>query len=213
MRKSLRKYVSVIAVSLLLLVIGVLCQVIPAFAAEVDSVLVIVIPGWVPEEPPTLVTTVTTAPLILTGNITDTGGSAITKRGFVWCSVSHTDPYNTAPEKTNYEFMWSETGIFGEGKFYYQLPDLLENTDYYGRAAALNSIGWDYGDEVTFNPGSYSASRTLAEVTLPLIWIIVGGVFAISATTGIITIPTIVILFVVLVITAVGVVPIQAGIP
>jgi len=126
----------------------------------------------------------TEPPVTLTGDILDTGGSVVTKRGFVWSLTSYPDPGDVAPGYNGYEFWWIEEGTFGEGKFYYQPPDLKAHTDYYGRAFALNSIGWSYGNEVVFDPSPTEGVYTLAAV-LPYVFvgICLTGALA-SAVTG-----------------------------
>lgn len=106
-------------------------------------------------------------PVTLTGDITDAGGSVVTGRGFVWSLTSHDDPGNIPPENTDYEFMWIEEGEFGEGEFYYQPPDLIENTDYHGRAFAINIDGSYYGNEVVFDPIPIQVGRELILVAIP----------------------------------------------
>lgn len=77
------------------------------------------------------------------GVITDNGNSAITQSGLVWS----TDP-NPTIASTN------GGGITNEGSnsaFQTTITGLLENTTYYLRAYATNSIGTSYGNQITFN--------------------------------------------------------------
>ena len=73
------------------------------------------------------------------GNIPSDGGSAITARGICW-SVS-SNPTIDGDHTTN--------GT-GAGTFYANLYDLQSGTTYHVRAYATNSIGTEYGNEVTF---------------------------------------------------------------
>ena len=73
------------------------------------------------------------------GNIPSDGGSAITARGICW-SVS-SNPTIDGDHTMN--------GT-GAGTFYANLYDLQSGTTYHVRAYATNSIGTEYGNEVTF---------------------------------------------------------------
>ena len=128
-----------------------------ALAALFEDIIITYTPYVEPKDtPPTLVTLITTAdegpPVELIGDITDTGGSTIIERGFVWGLQHCTDPGDIDPNETGYGYNWLEEGEFGLGEFGYYPPDLLLDTDYYGRAVALNAIGWSYGNEVVFDP-------------------------------------------------------------
>lgn len=128
------------------------------YAAISENINVFYTPASETPELPVLVTVVTRAPegseplITLTGDILNDGNSVITARGFVLGLISYEDPGDTAPEDNGYESMWIEEGVFGVGEFHYQPPDLVPRTDHYGRAFAANSVGWSYGNEVTFNP-------------------------------------------------------------
>ncbi len=176
MCKNLRKYVLRV-VGILLLAVGVLYLTVPVFAAGLDSILVSVIPGWDETgESARLSAIVTIAPesneppVTLTGDILDAGGSTVTKRGFVWSLTSYPDPGDIEPGYNGYELWWIEEGTFGTGEFYYQPLDLIANIDYHGRAFALNSIGWSYGNEVVFDPSVTPGVYTLAAV-LPYVFV------------------------------------------
>ena len=97
------------------------------------------------------------------GTVTDDGGSSVTERGICW-STSHEPTINN-----NYVKCGSGTGFFvGE------MMDLLENTIYYVRAYATNSVGTSYGEELPFqteesniicNVNVYASPVGLGEVT------------------------------------------------
>ena len=111
-----------------------------------------------PEPPPTSPPSVTTqdATNIQTysatgnGEITSTGSSTVTERGFVWDTTSQADPGNTAPGSSGYGSSTNETGSFGTGTFNLSMTSLSKNTTYYYRAYAQNSVGFAYGSEKVF---------------------------------------------------------------
>ncbi len=110
----------------------------------------------------------------LNGNITDTGGENCDSRGFVWGDESHTDPGNTAPASSGYDFNFSQSGNYGTGTFGHGIST-DEGTKYYYRACAHNSAGWSYGSELTFltkpdAPTSFNAS-TVNSTQIDLSWI------------------------------------------
>jgi uncharacterized protein (TIGR02145 family) len=74
------------------------------------------------------------------GNVTDNGGSTIIQRGV--CYAKSIDP-NVTNSSTTDEGQ-------GTGSFISNLTDLEPGTTYYVRAYATNSIGTNYGDNVTF---------------------------------------------------------------
>ena len=73
------------------------------------------------------------------GNITNTGGGAITSRGVCWDIAS-----NPTIEKNR-----TENGT-GSGSFTSNIIGLSDNTKYFVRAFAVNSSGIAYGEEVSF---------------------------------------------------------------
>jgi len=87
----------------------------------------------------------------LNGEITDTGFPYDDdERGFVWDTVSWSDPGNVAPGASGYSDNWTEAGSFGVGAFDHDATGLTALVTYYYRACANNPAGWDYGDEITF---------------------------------------------------------------
>jgi len=81
------------------------------------------------------------------GNVTNDGGATVTAKGICWST--NTNPiYGT--DASNY-------GGTGTGTFSCSLPALTNNTTYYVRAYATNSVGTAYGNQVsfsTFSPAS-----------------------------------------------------------
>ena len=98
---------------------------------------------------PILSTTVTSAIASTTvtsgGNITSDGGSAVTARGV--CRGTTPNPTIANPKTSD------GSGI---GNFVSYLVGLTQNTTYYLRAYATNSVGTAYGNEISFTtyPGS-----------------------------------------------------------
>ncbi|MCF8300124.1 MAG: fibrobacter succinogenes major paralogous domain-containing protein [Haliscomenobacter sp.] len=97
---------------------------------------------------PAVLATITTTPItsitpnsaISGGNVTASGGGVISARGVVW---------NTSPTPTLSHF--KTTDGTGTGTFTSNLTSLTPpGTTYYVRAYVTNSIGTNYGDEVTF---------------------------------------------------------------
>jgi hypothetical protein len=74
------------------------------------------------------------------GNITSDGGAAITTRGIVWGTNSN----------LTIDLSTKTTDGSGSGYYSSNLTELVENTTYYVRAYATNSVGTAYGNEITF---------------------------------------------------------------
>jgi hypothetical protein len=75
----------------------------------------------------------------LNGNITDTGITNVTERGFDW---GFTDSYGSS---------WTETpGPYGTGTYNHGISGLDAATTYHFRAKAYNSNGWAYGADTEF---------------------------------------------------------------
>lgn len=85
------------------------------------------------------VTDITTNSAKCGGTVTDEGDDSVTERGICW-STSQMPTINGS-----YLTCGSGTGSF-EG----EMLQLLENTVYYVRAYATNSVGTSYGEEVSF---------------------------------------------------------------
>jgi hypothetical protein len=75
----------------------------------------------------------------LNGNITATGTTNVTERGFDW---GFTDSYGSS---------WTETpGPYGTGTYNHGISGLDSATTYHFRAKAYNSYGWSYGADTEF---------------------------------------------------------------
>lgn len=90
-------------------------------------------------------TTVTTG-----GNVTSDGGSTVTERGVCYATTSN-------PTTGNLKV----TSGGGTGTFTTLLGGLLPSTTYYVRAYAINSVGTQYGSQITFT--------TSAQVVIPTV--------------------------------------------
>lgn len=185
MSENIRKWTKRLASAVVIALLSVLCFTMPISAGILDDILISATPDW---EELTLANVVTIAPLThdppitLKGFIMDDGGSVITERGFVWSLSSYEDPGDVSPEEADYEYHWTEEGEFGEGRYSYDPPDLVERTEYYGRAVVLNSSGWSYGNEVTFDP----ITPIPREASFGLLWIVT-SVIAISIVGSVLT--------------------------
>jgi len=107
---------------------------------------------------PTITTTaasgVTGSSVQTGGNITDDGGSQITKRGICW--AIHSNPTVSDSITSN--------GT-GSGSFTVTLNNLSANTTYYIKAYAINSTGTSYGNEVSIKTAAGLATVTTAAIT------------------------------------------------
>ena len=77
------------------------------------------------------------------GNVTSDGGGTVTARGVCWSTSTNptlSDNYTTDGS--------------GLGAFVSYITGLTENTQYYVRAYATNSVGTAYGNEITFTTSS-----------------------------------------------------------
>ncbi len=97
-------------------------------------------PKTVPQLTTTTVSNINLSTAISGGNITSDGGDAVTARGIVWNTA--TLPTTSLTTKTN--------EVAGLGNFINNITNLTFGTTYYVRAYATNSIGTNYGNEVSF---------------------------------------------------------------
>ena len=85
------------------------------------------------------------------GNITDlSGGGDADHRGVVWDVSTKSAPGDVTPALSGYANNTDEPGTFGTGAFTASITGLPTGTTIYYRAWAHNSLGYAYGDEVTF---------------------------------------------------------------
>ena len=95
------------------------------------------------------VTNISYTTAISGGNVTNDGGSIVTARGVCWSSLP--DPTTSDPHTNN--------GA-GTGSFVSNITGLTQNTTYYVRAYATNSVGTAYGNQVSF---------TTLQITFPTV--------------------------------------------
>ncbi len=119
---------------------------------------------------PTLTTTaasgITTTSAVSGGNISATGGAAVTARGVCWKTSSNptvTDSHTTDGT--------------GAGSFTSNITGLQANTRYYARAYATNSAGTSYGNEITIdtNPVVIPTLTTTAASSITTTSAVSGG--------------------------------------
>ena len=97
---------------------------------------------------------ITATSAFCSASVSDDGGFDVIERGFCWGHFGNPDI--SGPHTSN------GTGI---GQFTSSLADLSSNTTYHVRAYATNSIGTNYGEEVTFTTSSGVVTMTLADAT------------------------------------------------
>lgn len=129
--------------------------------------------AYVPPTAPVLTTTAVTAITDLTatsgGDITDNGGELVTARGICW---------NTTGSPTIADNPTSNgTGI---GTFVSELSALTEQTTYYVRAYATNSIGTAYGNEVIFDTLETNPTVPISDWGIALAMMLIVGLTIIS---------------------------------
>jgi hypothetical protein len=87
----------------------------------------------------------------LNGEITSLNGDySCSERGFVYDTVTHSDPGENPPASSGYSDNYTETGIYTLDSFSNIISGLAEGDYYFVRAYALNSYGYSYGNEITF---------------------------------------------------------------
>jgi uncharacterized protein (TIGR02145 family) len=93
----------------------------------------------VPVVTTTSATVISSLSAVSGGNVTSTGGSAVTVKGICWNTISN--PTTTDPLTMDGS---------GSGSFTSSLTGMLPETTYHVRAYATNSTGTGYGNEITF---------------------------------------------------------------
>ena len=89
------------------------------------------------------VTNITPTSARIEGNVTSSGGADVTERGVCW-------GMNQNPTISG---VHTSSGS-GTGSFVVDITGLTENTTYYARAYAKNSVGTAYGDAISFTTSS-----------------------------------------------------------
>ena len=94
------------------------------------------------------------------GNITATGGAAVTRRGFCYKTGTSGDP--TVADSTAYD-----DGTFGTGAYTKAITGLSDGTGYRLRAYCINSVGTSYGSTVQVDtPGANTPVVATTTTTL-----------------------------------------------
>ncbi len=96
------------------------------------------------------VSSITSNSAVCGGNVTSDGGAAVTARGVCWSTSTNPTTANS-----------SASGGNGTGSFTANISGLDNNTTYYVRAFATNSIGTSYGTQRSFTTASQSSGHTL----------------------------------------------------
>ncbi len=118
-------------------------------------------PASLPSVTATAPVTYTDTTATLSGTIIDDGGATITNYGFVWDTSDKGDPGNSAPADGigGWTKGWAVgAGTYAEATYTHAITSLTKNTTYYIRYTALNSVGWEYSDVVSF--------KTIADPTI-----------------------------------------------
>jgi uncharacterized protein (TIGR02145 family) len=102
----------------------------------------------------TAITNITTNSSVSGGNISNDGGGIITTRGIVWSTSQN--PTISLTTKT--------TDGTGLGSFVSNMTTLVQNTTYYVRAYATNSVGTAYGNQVDFKTNASLITGTVTDV-------------------------------------------------
>jgi hypothetical protein len=90
--------------------------------------------------PTTAITSITTSSASSGGSVISDGGSAITAKGVCW---------STSPAPTLGVGNFTSNGV-GIGSYTSSITGLSQNTTYYVRSYATNSVGTAYGNELSF---------------------------------------------------------------
>ena len=114
------------------------------------------------------VTNIMAATATCGGEVTYGGGFAVTERGVCW---------STSPNPTISDSHTTDGG--GTGVFTSSITGLTENTTYYVRAYATNSVGMSYGEQKSFT--TTTLHFTVNGVTFEMV-AVKGGTFTMGAT-------------------------------
>jgi uncharacterized protein (TIGR02145 family) len=101
-----------------------------------------------------VVSSITSTGAVSGGNVTSDGGAAVTIRGVCWSTSQNP---TTANSKT--------TDGSGTGSYPSAITGLTPATTYYVRAYATNSVGTQYGNQVSFTTSANLPSITTSSIT------------------------------------------------
>lgn len=113
---------------------------------------------------------------IANGNLLSKGGDVIDIRGFVYDTTPRDNPGNIAPSSSAYLYKIEESGSYDTGAFSLNLTSLSEGLKYYFRAYTHNSVGYSYGDEISFT--------TLSDQGMPISGTLTSSVFDTASSSG-----------------------------
>jgi hypothetical protein len=99
-----------------------------------------IIPSSIPELTTNTISTITHSTANCGGNIISNGGETVTARGVCWSTSQNPSVSDSHTSDGS-----------GTGNFTSSLSGLIQNTTYYVRAFATNSIGTAYGEEKSFS--------------------------------------------------------------
>lgn len=103
------------------------------------------------------------------GNVTASGGVAVTERGIVYSTTDSTPAIGeTGVTKASH-------GSTGMGSFSASIGDLTRGTTYYVRAYATNSVGTAFGGTETFTTKDYPVVATSAASSVKIHSVVLGG--------------------------------------
>ncbi|MGY0039028.1 hypothetical protein [Pedobacter sp. NJ-S-72] len=103
------------------------------------------------------------------GNITDEGGVVADTRGVVWSTQSNFNPATVTVNRT------VQSGA-GKGQFISTLTGLSPGSTYYVRAYASNSVGTEYGNEISFTTPKIATVTTIEASLVTGISALSGGI-------------------------------------
>ncbi|MCK4664529.1 MAG: hypothetical protein KAT68_16795 [Bacteroidales bacterium] len=102
----------------------------------------------------TAISSITVNSAVSGGDVTSDGGATVTAKGVCWSTSSNP---TLSDNLTN-------NGL-GTGTFVSDITGLTENTTYYVRAYATNSVGTAFSDELTFTTSSENPIITTKDIT------------------------------------------------
>lgn len=146
---------------------------------------------------------------IVNGYLSVGGDSSCDSRGFVWDTVSRSDPGNVAPNSSSYVGNFSENGAFTTGNFSHSITGLVTGSFYYYRAAYHTETGWVYGNEAS---SQTSATNYGMGTLLGLMAVVVILIFLTKLMSSEITLETIIVAGVLIILAVAFIVSLFSGI-
>ncbi len=97
------------------------------------------------------ISSVTSSSAQLAGNVLDDGGASVTARGVCWSKWAGPTIFDDC----------TAASAAGTGEFTVDFTGLTAGATYYARAYATNSVGTDYGDDVSFTTEAAEGAPTV----------------------------------------------------